>query len=145
MRPVNTPMPRALHGLTVLFDDTCAFCVRCQAWLGRQRQLVPLELLARDSAEAHLRYGALGELSDQLVVVSDAGDVWVGPDAFTICLWALAEYRGLAGLLTEPPFSMLAARVFRVVSAERRHLAAFLRDARCTAGACRLPHHDPYR
>lgn len=93
------PTPRALHGLTVLFDDTCAFCVRCQAWLGRQRQLVPLELLARGSAEAHLRYGALGELSDQLVVVSDAGDVWVGPDAFTMCLWALAEHRGLAELL----------------------------------------------
>jgi len=59
-----------------------------------QDAYVALRFLPCTATEARSKFGDLPWLGDELVVVSDRGDVWVGPAAFLTCLWALA-----AGLL----------------------------------------------
>ena len=75
--------------LTVLYDASCALCVRCRHFIAESARLVPVELLDCDGLYARERYGIVPWLGEELVVVSDDGDVWVGPAAFLMCLSAL--------------------------------------------------------
>src|SRR5688572_15684189 len=80
--------PRSPRALTVLYDPSCVLCRRCAAWLAGQPTYVKLELLPCTCIEAESRYAGIPWLGDELVVVSDAGEIWVGPAAFLTCLWA---------------------------------------------------------
>lgn len=127
--------------LTVLYDGTCALCLRCRDFLARSRPLVPLELLACQSADARERYGAVPWLGEELVVVSDEGDVWIGAAAFLVAMWALADYREWSYRLSGPAFAPLAERFFVALSSQRGRIAAFFDEPRCReGGACRVPH-----
>lgn len=127
--------------LTVLYDGTCELCVRCRDFLAVSRTLVPLELLSSTSREARERYGSLPWLGEELVVVSDQGDVWIGPAAFLVSMWALADYREWSYRLSGPAFAPLAERFFVSLSSQRRRIAGFLRKPRCEDGdACSLDH-----
>ena len=125
--------------LTVLYDGACALCTRCRDWMQGQRALVPLRFLACSSEEARARYGVIPWLGEELVVVSDAGDVWAGPAAFLMCLWALEDWREWSHRLSGPALAPLAARFFTAVSSRRRTLAAFLSPDPCAGGTCRVP------
>jgi predicted DCC family thiol-disulfide oxidoreductase YuxK len=134
-----------MRALTVLYDEGCAFCRRMRVYLEAQRALVQLELLPRSSPEAIARFGKLGVHDDDLWVVSDEGDAWVGPPAFVMCLWALDGTHELGNILATPLLAPLAERFFRALSSERRRLSAFFDDDRCGEHGCRLPSHGPYR
>ena len=82
-----------MRSLTILYDGACALCVRCRDFLAQSSTFVPLELLSSQSRGARERFGDVPWLGEELVVVSDEGDVWVGPAAFLVCLWALREWR----------------------------------------------------
>jgi predicted DCC family thiol-disulfide oxidoreductase YuxK len=130
-----------MERLIVLYDATCALCVRCKELLARSATFVPLDLLACQSREARERYGAVPWLGEELVVVSDDGDVWVGPAAFLVCLWALRDYREWAYRLSGPELAPLADRFFVAISSRRRRISAFLGKPRCDDGdSCGLPH-----
>jgi predicted DCC family thiol-disulfide oxidoreductase YuxK len=126
--------------LTVLYDASCALCVRCRDFLAESTALVPLELLASQSPEARQRFGAVPWLGEELVVASDDGDVWVGPAAFLVCLWALRDYREWSYRLSGPALSPLAERFFVALSSRRRTIAAALGRVRCEGGACEMSH-----
>ena len=49
----------AVRSLTLLYDARCGLCSNARRWLEGQAQIVPLELLAADSAEARRRYPTL--------------------------------------------------------------------------------------
>lgn len=130
-----------MQRLTVLYDGTCALCIRCRDFLATSPTLVPLELLACQSREARERYGSVPWLGEELVVVSDEGDVWVGPAAFLVAMWALADYREWSYRLSGPAFAPLAERFFVALSARRRRLASFFAKPRCEDGdVCTLDH-----
>jgi predicted DCC family thiol-disulfide oxidoreductase YuxK len=112
--------------LTVLYDERCAFCLRCRDWLAAQPCLVPVELLASGSDEARSRYDEIPWLGSELVVVDDEGQVWVGPAAFLICLWATARYRAAAYFFAQPRWSGQAERFFMHVSKRRDKWASWL-------------------
>ena len=127
--------------LTVLYDGTCELCVRCRDFLAVSRTLVPLELLSAGSREARERYGSVPWLGEELVVVSDDGDVWVGAAAFLVSMWALADYREWSYRLSGPALAPLAERFFVSLSSKRKLIAGFLRKPRCEDGdACSLDH-----
>jgi len=129
--------------LTVLYDGTCALCVRCRDFLATARTLVPLELLSCQSHEARMRDGAVPWLGEELVVVSDDGDVWAGPAAFLVSLWALADYREWSYRLSGPALAPLAERFFVAISSQRRRIATLFAKPRCEDGdVCRIPHLD---
>ena len=131
--------------LTVLFDASCAFCVRTAQWLSAQRAHVTLELLPAQDEQAVARFGMLPWLGQQLVVVADDGRVWAGSAAFVMCLWALVDTRELAMQMASPGLAPLAERFFRFVSARRHRLAALVSHAPCAEAACARPLSSAYR
>ncbi len=120
--------------LTILFDENCAFCLRCRDWLATQPCLVEVELMPSGSEEARRRFGAVPWLGKELVVVDDRGEAWVGPAAFLVCLWATARYRPWSYLLSRPGFSRHTERFFMHVSKRRDRWAAWLsrKDPNCS-------------
>lgn len=132
-----------MHKLTVLYDATCALCVRCRDYLARSPSYLPIELLACQSHEAREHYGAVPWLGEELVVVSDDGDVWVGAAAFIVCLWALVETREWSYRLSGTVLAPLAERFFVAFSSERARVASFLGPTKCDDDACALPGHTP--
>jgi predicted DCC family thiol-disulfide oxidoreductase YuxK len=131
------PSPRSPAALTVVFDPTCALCQRCRAWMLRQESYLPLTFIACSGDEARARFGDLPWLGDELIVVGDDGQVWIGPAAFLTCLWALCDWRGWSYRLAGPGFAPLAERFFHIVSSRRRGLAAFF-DHQCQDGTCQV-------
>ena len=109
--------------LTVLYDERCAFCLRCRDWLATQPVLVGVRLMGSGSPEARARYGQVPWLGKELVVTDEVGNVWIGPDAFLMCLWATARYRAWAHLFTRPGYARFAERFFLHVSKQRGRYA----------------------
>jgi predicted DCC family thiol-disulfide oxidoreductase YuxK len=124
--------------LSVLFDPACALCRRARAWMLGQPAYVKLEFLPTTSQECKARYGDLPWLGDELIVVSNLGQVWVGPAAFITCLWALVAFRPWSFRLTGP-FSGLAERFFHVASKNRALLSNML-EHECQDGQCYRRH-----
>ncbi|MFJ2257627.1 thiol-disulfide oxidoreductase DCC family protein [Streptomyces sp. NPDC087844] len=99
-----------VRGLTVLYDAHCSLCAFLRDWLVRQRQLVPLELVAAGSAEARRRYPGLDHTAtlEEITVIGDAGQVYRGTAAWVVTLWALADHRPMAHRLSTPAGARLA-------------------------------------
>jgi predicted DCC family thiol-disulfide oxidoreductase YuxK len=130
-----------VNRLTVLYDGTCALCVRCRDFLAASKTLVPLELLSCQSHSARDRFGGVPWLGEELVVVSDEGDVWVGPAAFLVALWSLADYREWSYRLSGPELAPLAERFFVAISSQRKRIATFFTKPRCDEGdVCKIMH-----
>jgi predicted DCC family thiol-disulfide oxidoreductase YuxK len=129
--------PRCPGALTVLFDPGCALCRHCRDWMLEQPAYVPLTFLECTRDVARARYGDIPWLGDELVVVGDAGEVWVGPAAFLMCLWALVGWREWSMRRASPGLAPLAARFFHFVSSRRAGLASLL-ERDCPEGTCRV-------
>lgn len=117
--------------LTVVYDGTCAFCRWCRDWLAAEPVHVPVTLRPADDPVMRTRYGHLPGYGDELFVADHAGDVWIGPDAFVMALWATRRYRTMAGHLTGPA----ARRLLRGLSS-RRHRLSRLIGPTCDDGTC---------
>lgn len=128
---------RSPRALVILFDPSCSLCQRVRAWMLRQDSYVELRFLACSGAEARARYGDIPWLGDELVVVGDTGEVWVGPAAFLTCLWALVDWREWSYRLSGPAFAPLAERFFHALSSRRKGIAAWL-DHDCADGTCQV-------
>lgn len=135
-----------LDWLAVLYDEHCELCRRCRRWLESQDQLVPLTFVAAGSGlaaewSAQWRDATGGPdlpLGEELVVCSPAGDVWVGPDAFIVLLWALRQHRRLAARLSAPSLRPVARQVFHGLSAGRGALSGLLSTDPASAGQADL-------
>ncbi len=131
----------AMQSITVVYDEHCVLCRRCRHWLELQRTHVPIEFLAAGSPAARSLYGDLPWLGEDLVVVSDSGDAWVGPAAFLMCLWATVEYRPWSYRLSGKTLSPLAERFFHMVSKQRGFIGRNINDVECDDGSCK--HRTP--
>ena len=131
---------RSPRRLLVLYDADCPLCARCRHWLETQPTLVELSFAPAGSDETKGRFGALPWLGAELMVVSDRGEVWVGPAAFLMCLWSTRSYREWSYRLSGPLLAPLAEQFFSTVSARRRTIAPALRSRRCPPGRCRHRH-----
>jgi predicted DCC family thiol-disulfide oxidoreductase YuxK len=134
-----------MNRLTILYDASCPICVRCAHWLAREPSYLPLELLSSSSEDALRRYGEVPWLGAELVVVSDSGEVWAGPAAFIVALWALRDYREWSYRLSGESFSKMAERFFVALSHRRKWLAGWLAHPRCTDDRCHATRAAPYR
>lgn len=117
MPPVNR--------LVVTYDAECGLCTQAKEWILRQAALVGLEFLPVGSAAAVARYPRLP--AGELAVVADTGEVWLGNNAWIVCLWALRDYRDLACRLTSPLLTLMAREAFVLVSTNRLALSKLLR------------------
>ncbi|GGP94758.1 thiol-disulfide oxidoreductase DCC family protein [Streptomyces melanogenes] len=122
--------------LTVLYDADCPLCAFLRDWLVKQRQLVPLDLVPAGSAEARRRFPRLDHATtfEEITVVADGGQVYRGPAAWVVCLWALRQYRPMAHRLSTPAGALLA-RGTVIVASRYREGERDRRVARAGGGA----------
>jgi hypothetical protein len=88
-----------VNALVVYYDSRCGLCLAVRDWIGRQRQLVPVECRPKSPE------------MDELVVIADTGEVLSGDTAWLMVLWALVEYRDWSYRLANPAL-LPAARAF---------------------------------
>jgi len=111
--------------LVVLYDDSCALCRACAAFVEHQPKYVPIESLAAGSPEALERFGMITNVGKELVVIADDGRVWWGaPEAFVTSMWALVGFRRWSYRLSHPKLSPYATAFFQRVSTHRRGIGA---------------------
>ena len=131
---------RSPSRLVVLYDAACPLCSRCRHWLEAQPAHVDLSFLAAGSLEAEAWLAEeVPWLGKELVVVSDRGEVWIGPAAFLMAMWATVRYREWAYRLSGPGFAPFAERFFHSLSNRRSSIARLLGPppAECADGRCR--------
>ena len=113
----------------MLYDGTCAFCVRCAHWLQQQRMIIPLECLPSGGEAAARRFPELplAGAPEELRVVDDEGGVYRDTHAWLMALWALEDYREWALRLSHPSLLPLARNAFELLSSNRKKLSGWLR------------------
>lgn len=118
--------------LTVLYDPTCGFCVRCRQWLDKQPKLIAMRFLPQGSSRQQSLYPGLHTLTDdkgrpeELIVIDDAGKVYRDDKAWVMCFYALRAYRPLAMRLAKPGMAGLARRAYAAISSQRRAISVLL-------------------
>jgi predicted DCC family thiol-disulfide oxidoreductase YuxK len=135
---MNSDAPDAL---LVLYDEQCALCRRCHQWLEGQATHVPLHFLPAGGDVARREFGDVPWLGADLVVVDDHNNVWAGPAAFLMCLWATVDYRAWSYRLSGKALAPLAERFFHFVSSNRKAIGRVVGSNDCPDGRCR--HREP--
>jgi predicted DCC family thiol-disulfide oxidoreductase YuxK len=125
---------RPVRQVTVLYDATCSLCRAARAWIERQPRAVAVEFLPAGGAEAQQRFPFLDPAMtlEDLTVVGDGGEVWVGAKAWVVCLWALEGRQALARRLSSPAVMPKARAVVAFVSRHRKTLGAYGEGCGCT-------------
>lgn len=112
-----------MEKLTVLYDATCGFCVKCRWWVQMQPKYIEVEMLPSGGPDALARYPELTGTKEELIAVDDQGGIYRGTAAWVMCLWALEEYREWAERLSSPALMPLARGAFAILSGSRKKLS----------------------
>jgi predicted DCC family thiol-disulfide oxidoreductase YuxK len=114
-----------MSALTVLYDPTCGLCRRSHEWLDQQRKLVELVFVPCKSEEARQRFPHLDHdlTAKDLTVIGEQGAVYMGPKAWLMVLWALAQYREWAYRLSTPELLPTTRRVVSLISQNRYQIS----------------------
>jgi len=117
-----------MKSLYVLYDEHCELCKRLKDWLLGQRSWIALGLIPAGSARAKARFPGLEQVAgtSDLVVVSDAGEVYLNNHAWIMCLYALDEYRDWALRLASPLLLPFARRAFEALSKNRSTISRWI-------------------
>jgi len=122
----------AVKQLTVLYDPTCGFCVRCRQWLDKQPKAIAMRFVPQGSGRQQRLYPNLQYTVDEqgrpeeLIVIDDKGRVYRDDKAWVMCFYALRKYRGLAMRLAKPGMAGLARRAYSLISSNRRAISVLL-------------------
>jgi predicted DCC family thiol-disulfide oxidoreductase YuxK len=109
--------------LTIAYDPACAFCRKCHGWLAQEPAFIPLDFVPTGSPAATNRLGNYGQAQGELVVGDDHGNVWVGPEAFVMCLWATRRWRSMSARMRPDRAASFSQTFFGFVSDHRAQLA----------------------
>lgn len=119
-----------MNTLYVLYDERCALCKQLKEWLLVQRSWIGLSMIPAGSARAKSMFPALEKIAgaNDLVVISDAGEVYLNNHAWIMCLYALEEYRDWALRLASPLLLPLARQAFETLSKNRQTISRWIRS-----------------
>lgn len=117
--------------LYVFYDGSCPLCIRSAMWLAAQIKHVPIILMSAQQAQHDTRFAHLGFSNppEDLVVVTDTGEVLRNDEAFLICLYMLRNYRGWAERLARPALRPLARKAYFYLSRNRLGLSRWIPGA----------------
>jgi predicted DCC family thiol-disulfide oxidoreductase YuxK len=117
-----------MHCLYVLYDARCELCSRLKQWLENEESWLELKLLPAGSEQARNLFPALEEIAsaEDLVAISDEGEVYLNNSAWIMCLYALVRYRDWAFRLAHPLLLPLARQSFAALSGSRHVLSRWL-------------------
>jgi len=107
-----------IRQLSVLYDNNCTFCARCMIWLQDQQQRIHLEFIPLHSGIAKQRYPSLlkDSTSEELIVITDTGDVYRKDKAFIMCLYALEQYVEWSFHFSKPIYRPLIRNAYEYLS-----------------------------
>lgn len=137
-----------MHRLYLLYDERCELCRRLKNWILRQNAWLELKVLPAGSEAARQLFPGLEQIAtgDDLVVISDAGEVYLNNHAWIMCL---SEYRDWARRLAHPLLLPLARQAFDTLSKNRQGISQWLAGgdpqriadqlSRVTLEPCSLP------
>src|SRR5215813_1959050 len=117
-----------MNTLYVLYDERCAICKRLKDWLLVQRSWIGLSMIAAGSPRATTMFPGLEQVTgaNDLVVISDAGEVYLNNHAWLMCLYALIDYRDWARRLASPLLLPLARQAFETLSKNRQAISRWI-------------------
>lgn len=118
-----------MNTLYMLYDDTCPHSLRHREWLARQGSIVCLRFLPHRAEEIACRFpGIEAHLTPRdFTVVSDDCELWTGPAAAVMCLFALEQYRELAERLAHPTLLPYSRTALELLSREVYEMQRLLR------------------
>ena len=98
----------------------------------KQPQWVPIVFLPYQSAEALRICPRLSDFNPdkEIVVMSDAGQIYQGDGAWITLLWATASYRAWALRMASPALRGLARSIVQAISENRLTLSQLLTMAK---------------
>jgi predicted DCC family thiol-disulfide oxidoreductase YuxK len=136
-----------MEKLYVLYDPKCELCERLKDWLMVQRSWLGLCMVPAGSEKAKQMFPELESIasSNDLVVISDEGQVYLNDRAWIMALYALNEYRAWACRLAHPLLLPLARQAFATISRNRHAFSRWLRvaDPEALAGELRQVRLEP--
>jgi predicted DCC family thiol-disulfide oxidoreductase YuxK len=117
-----------METLYVLYDSKCQLCERLKDWLLIQRSWLGLCMVPAGSEKAKRMFPQLEKIAsaNELVVISDEGQVYLNNNAWIMALYALNEYRDWACRLTHPLLQPLARQAFATISRNRYAISRWL-------------------
>lgn len=118
--------------LYVLYDPKCTLCQRLKDWLLVERSWVGLCLVPAGSEKARRMFPALEQIAsaNDLVVVSDEGQVYLNNNAWIMTLYALVEYKEWARRLAHPLLLPLVRQAFATISRNRYAISRWMSASR---------------
>ena len=115
-----------MQQLYVLYDERCGLCTWLKTWLTQQRTWIRLRMVAAGSEECRALFPALAKGPDDLIVVSETGEVWRNDRAWIMVLFALRQYRNWARRLAHPTLLPFARQAFTAISKNRFAVSYYL-------------------
>lgn len=138
--------------LYLLYDENCELCKRLKDWLLGKACWIDLRVLPAGSDSSRTMFPGLERIANasDLVVVSEAGEVYLNNHAWIMCLYALEEYRDWAVRLASPLLQPLARQAWEMLSKNRAAISTWmlsgdqamadklrsLRVGECGSGTC---------
>jgi predicted DCC family thiol-disulfide oxidoreductase YuxK len=118
--------------LYVLYDSKCDLCERLRDWILIQRSWLGLCVIPAGSEKARKLFPELDQIvtANDLVVVSDEGQVYLNDRAWIMVFYALEEYREWAYRLAHPLLMPLARQAYAAVAKNRYAISRWLRLTR---------------
>lgn len=117
-----------MNRLYILYDERCGLCRWARRWAMEQPTFVELCFLAAGSEAAARIFPDLAksEVPEELVAVSDGGQVYRGDSAWIMCLFAMREYREWSLRLATPVLRPFARQAFSLISQQRGRISWWL-------------------
>src|SRR5258708_26353248 len=99
-----------MRKIFVLYDARCGVCSWLRTWISAQPAYFAIEFIPAGSARARRLFPELSheEEPSELVVISDAGEVYFADAAWIVSLYALVYYRAWSFRLARPALRALA-------------------------------------
>ena len=117
-----------MEKLYVLYDPKCELCQRLKDWLLIQRSWLGLAMVPAGSERAQKMFPELNNVAscNDLVVISDDGQVYLNNSAWIMVLYALDDYREWACRLAHPMIAPFARQAFEMISKNRYAISRWL-------------------
>ncbi len=121
-----------MEKLYVLYDPKCELCQRLKDWLLVQRSWLGLSMVPAGSERAQKMFPELDRLAtcNDLVVISDDGQVYLNNSAWIMALYALEDYREWACRLAHLMLAPFARQAFEMISKNRHTISRWLGHGR---------------
>jgi len=118
-----------MEKLYVLYDPRCELCESLKDWLLVQRSWLGLCMWPAGSDKARKLFPELEKIAtaNDLVVISDEGQVYLNDRAWIMTLFALEDYREWACRLAHPLLLPLARQAFATLSRNRYAISRWLK------------------